>query len=130
MKKNITLKTDLHREEAMAILEKLPVDGTFMVAFKETSIRNIEQNNLMWSLLHEISQQVEWYGQKLTPENWKDVFTAALKRSKVVPGIDGGFVVIGAHTSTMTTREMAELIELMQAFGAEHHVKFKANRGE
>jgi hypothetical protein len=80
-------------------------------------------------MLSDISNQVDWYGQKLTPENWKDVFTAALRRSKVVPGIDGGFVVIGAHTSTMTIREMAELIELMQAFAAEHGVKFKANRG-
>ena len=77
-------------------------------------------------MLHDISGQVDWHGNKLTPENWKDVFTAALKRQTVVLGIDGGFVVCGTSTRKMTKAEMNELIELMNSFGAEHEVKFKA----
>ena len=73
-------------------------------------------------MLAEISRQVEWYGQHLTPEEWKDIFTAAMKRLKVVPGLDGGFVVVGAHTSTMTVKEMVDLQEMMAAFGAERGV--------
>jgi hypothetical protein len=73
-------------------------------------------------MLHDISDQVDWYGQKLTPEEWKDVLTAGLKKQRAVPGIDGGFVILGAHTSTMSKGDLSELIELIAAFGAEHGV--------
>lgn len=86
--------------------------------------RSIAQNSRMWAMLTDISRQVDWYGQKLAPDEWKDVFTAALKRQNVVPGVDGGFVVIGARTSKMTIREMGDLMELMSAFGAERGVQF------
>ena len=89
-------------------------------------MRSLEQNRLMWANLEDISQQVIWYGQKLHKEEWKDVLTAALKKQKIVPGIEGGFVVIGARTSKMTVAEMNELIELAIMFGAQQGVKFRA----
>lgn len=88
--------------------------------------RSTEQNSRMWAMLAEISAQVNWHGQKLSSEDWKHVFTAALKRTRVCPGIDGGFVVLGQSTSQMTKAEMSELQELMSAFGAEHNVRFSA----
>lgn len=87
--------------------------------------RTLEQNSKLWAMLGEVSQQVIWYGQKLTSEEWKDVFTASLKQQKVVPGIDGGFVVCGQRTSKMTKSELSDLIELMYAFGVQHNVRFK-----
>jgi len=87
--------------------------------------RSSEQNAKMWAMLTEVSQQVTWHGQKLAKDEWKDVFTAAIKRQKVVPGIDGGFVVIGARTHKMSIQEMSELMELMLAFGAQQGVEFK-----
>lgn len=89
------------------------------------STRSTEQNSKMWAMLHEVSVQVDWYGQKLTDDEWKDVFTAALKKQRAVPGLDGGFVILGARTSKMTVSEMSELIELMTAFGVERGVQFK-----
>ena len=89
-------------------------------------MRSLEQNRLMWANLEDIAQQVVWYGQKLHKEEWKDVLTAALKSQKVVPGLEGGFVVIGARTSKMTVAEMNELIELSTAFGTQQGVKFRA----
>ena len=86
--------------------------------------RNLEQNARMWAMLTEVSQQVVWHGQKLSKEEWKDVFTASLKRQKVVPGLDGGFVVLGSSTSKMTKAEMSELIDLICAFGAQNSVVF------
>lgn len=86
--------------------------------------RSDAQNRRLWAMLTEISQQVDWYGQKLTAEEWKHVFSASLKRQKAVPGLDGGFVVLGQSTSKMTKTEMSELQTLMEAFGAEHGVKF------
>jgi len=75
-------------------------------------------------MLTEVAHQVDWYGQKLTPEDWKDVFTAALRRARVVPGIDGGFVPLGMRTSDMSKGEMSALFELIEAFGAERGVRF------
>jgi len=80
----------------------------------------------MWANLEDIAQQVIWYGQKLDKQEWKDVLTAGLKKQKIVPGIEGGFVVIGARTSKMTVAEMNELIELAVMFGAQQGVKFRA----
>lgn len=88
--------------------------------------RTSPQNRRMWAMLRDVSQQVDWHGQKLTEGEWKDVFTAALKRQKVVPGLDGGFVVLGQSTSRMGKAEMAELQELMEAFGAQQGVRFTA----
>jgi hypothetical protein len=86
--------------------------------------RSLDQNAKMWAMLADLSRQIEWYGQSLTSDEWKDVLTAALKKQKAVPGIDGGFVVIGARTRNMTIREMSDLVELMYAFGAERDVKW------
>ena len=86
--------------------------------------RSLESNSLLWVLLGEVSKQVEWYGSKLTAEEWKDVFSASLKKQKVVPALDGGFVVCGQRTSKMTKSEFSDLIELIQAFGAERGVNF------
>lgn len=89
-------------------------------------MRSNKQNRLMWANLTDISEQVDWYGNKLHKEEWKDVLTAALKQQKVVPGIEGGFVVLGARTSKMTVAEMTEMIELSTAFGTQQGVKFRA----
>ncbi len=92
----------------------------------EPKTRSWLQNRRMWAMLRDVSQQVDWHGQRLHDSEWKDVFTAALKRQKVVPGIDGGFVVLGSSTSRMTVAEMGELMELMEAFGAQQGVRFTA----
>ena len=88
--------------------------------------RSDAQNRRLWSQLTDVSEQVNWHGQMLTSTEWKDVFSAALKRTKVVPGLDGGFVVCGQSTSQMSKAEMNELFALIEAFGSEHSVSFKA----
>jgi hypothetical protein len=86
--------------------------------------RSDAQNRRLWAMLTDISRAVVWYGQKLTAEEWKHVFSAALAKQKVVPGLDGGFVVLGQSTSKMTKAEMSEMQELMMAFGVERGVQF------
>ena len=98
--------------------------GRRMVVEVRAETRSLEQNSRLWAMLADISKQVEWYGHRLTPDEWKDVFSASLKRTKVVPGLDGGFVVCGQSTSKMTIAEMCELQELMEAFGAQKGVRF------
>ena len=84
--------------------------------------RSLDQNAKMWPMLGDIAEQVQWHGQHLKDFEWKDVFTAALKRYRAVPGIDGGIVLLGMRTSRMTKGELSELIELMYSFGTEHNV--------
>ena len=81
-------------------------------------------------MMEDIARQVDWYGQKLTKDEWKDVFSSALKRRRVVLGLDGGFVVCGQSTSKMTIAEMCEMQELMEAFGAQRGVRFTAQEVE
>lgn len=104
--------------------------GHRLVMEVKPETRSSAQNKRLWAMLTDISQQVDWYGRKLTPEDWKHIFTAALSKQDVVPGIDGGFVVLGKSTSKMTKGEMAELQTLMEAFGAEKGVKFTAQEDD
>ena len=99
--------------------------GHRMVLEVKPQTRSLEQNSRLWAMLTDISDQVEWYGRKLSPDDWKNIFTASLKKQDVVPGLDGGFVVLGVSTSKMTKAEMSDLQTLMEAFGVEKGVFFK-----
>ena len=121
MRQVIHLYNKYQRQLALRAVE-LAEEGHVVEIRDKT--RSLEQNSRLWAMLGEISNQVDWYGNKLTPEEWKDVFTAALHRQKVVPGIDGGFVVCGHRTSKMTVKEMGDLQELMNAFAAERGIVF------
>ena len=107
-----------------AAKEQLQAGKKLVLSLTEET-RSVEQNAKMWATLAEIANQVDWYGQKLTAEEWKWVLSASLKKQRAVPGIDGGFVVLGQSTSKMTIAEMSEMIELAVAFGAQHNVIFK-----
>ncbi len=110
------------RARAAAWIAKAP-EGT-RVEFKAPQ-RSLEQNARLWAMLTDVAMQVEWYGQKLTPNDWKDVFTASLRRARVVPGLDpGSFVPLGMRTSDMSKAELSDLMELISAFGAERGVVF------
>lgn len=86
--------------------------------------RTTEQNSKLWAMLNDVARDVDWYGQKLGPYDWKHIFTAGLKKSRCVPGLDGGVVILGTSTSHMNKLEFSELIELILAFGAEHQVRW------
>lgn len=89
--------------------------------------RSLDQNARLWAMLADIAAQVEWHGMKLEPTDWKHIFSASLQKQRAVPGLDGGFVVLGQSTSRMTVREMSDLMEIATAFGAEHEVRFSGS---
>jgi len=116
----IILRSERDRLRATSWIQQAP-QGT-RVEFKAAK-RTLPQNDLMWAALTEIARQVEWYGQKLTAEDWKDMFTASLKKARVVPGLDAGsFVVLGLHSSKLSKGEFSDLLELINAFAAERGV--------
>lgn len=91
--------------------------------------RSLASNRLMWALLADIADQVEWqvngHQQKIAAEDFKHILSASLFREqRIAEGVDGGFVILGQHTSKMTKAQMSDLIELLFAFGAERGVKF------
>ena len=95
--------------------------------FDITQPRSNPQNALMWKLLGQVSKQVEWYGQKLSSEDWKHVLSASLTGQRSIPGIDGGFVVLGVSTSKQSKEWLSNMIELIYAFGSQNGVKFETN---
>lgn len=86
--------------------------------------RSLDQNKRLWCVLRDVSEQVEWYGRYLPDHAWKDIFSAALERQDIVPGIDGGFVMVGGRTSKMDRKKFGDLLTIIDAFGAEHGVRW------
>lgn len=91
--------------------------------------RSLDQNAMLWSILTDISRQVDFVvngeAVKVSPEEVKDILTAALKgETRMAKGIDGGMVILGQRTSKMTVKQMAELISLAHAFGDEKGVRW------
>lgn len=93
--------------------------------------RTLPQNDLMWALLTDVSEQIEWEGRTRSTGNWKTLFTAALRSLEPVSGlVPGTIVYLGDSTSEMSKEEMSDLIELIYEFGAGRGVIFHANRDE
>lgn len=119
-KQYFVLSHDTARNNAVMACRNAP--HGYVVEIKEKT-RSLEQNSLLWALLTDVSRQVDWYGRRLSPENWKNVFSAALKKQDVVPNIDGdGFVVLGQSTSKIGKREFGDLVDIIQSFGAQRCV--------
>lgn len=115
MKKVFRLSHDQARNLAQEYVRNAP-EGHIVTIAEPT--RTLEQNALLWPLLERVSSGINWYGATLTPEEWKDVFSASLKKQKAVPGLDGGFVVCGQSTSKMGKKEFSDLLEIIYAFAA------------
>ncbi len=75
-------------------------------------------------MLTDIATQVQHHGQRLTPDDWKILFLAALKSElRMVPNLDNtGWVTLGRSSSDLSKSEMSALIELMFAYGAAHGI--------
>lgn len=121
-------KIRLVAESAVSAIMTRVEYGMDTVVSIDDPTRSLEQNDLMWRLLGILSKQKPWpvngVMQKISKEDWKDILTAGLKKSRVAQGVDGGFVVLGMHTSKMSIKAMSDLVEFIYAFGADHGVEF------
>ena len=108
------------RRRAVSAIQNAP-DGYVVKITPPT--RTLESNAAMWAALNDVASQVVWHGRKLDAESWKHIFSSSLKKQDVVPNLDNtGFVVPGQSTSKFTRAEMADMIELIRAFGTERGV--------
>jgi len=117
------LRNEMDRQRAIACLQKIDLDAGWTWTMRE-EVRSDQQNRRMWAMLRDISRQVEWYGQKLKDEDWKHIFSASVEKQRAVPGLDGGFVVLGISTRKQSKKWFNDMFEVMEAFAAERGVKF------
>ncbi len=119
----LVLHNDAMRAKAIDWIRRAPKETR--VEFKGPK-RTLPQNDRMWAMLTEISQQLLWHGQRLSTEDWKQVFLSALKQEmRIVPNIHGdGFVQLGRSSSDLSKEEMGDLMTIIEAFGARYGVKF------
>ena len=129
MKHTVTLNDAQSGHAAYAALwlqvKNLLLSGRRVHVTAKTDTRSLAQNNLMWSCLGDLSEQVLWFGKRLTDDGWKDFITAHLNGQELVPNMDGtGFVALGKgkSTSDMTIAEMTAVIDLAHCFGDERGV--------
>lgn len=122
----ITLCGKFDRDRAIKWITQAPA-GT-RVTFRDAKRTN-DQNAKLWAMLTEVSTQVEWHGQKLTPDDWKMIFMAGLKQEmRIVPNIEGnGFVNLGRSTSRLSKAEFSDLLEIVNMFAANHGVRFRGD---
>lgn len=95
--------------------------------------RNHEQNAKLHAMLSDIARQAKHAGKKWNVTIWKRLLVYSFLREKgeqaqMIPALDGnGFDVIYERTSSMTVKQVAELIEFVYAVGtSELGVKFTA----
>jgi NinB protein. len=121
--------SDRERERVLAWVRRAP--NGFRVEIKEPQ-RSTDQNSKLWACLTDISIQKLHHGLKLEPEAWKLLFMDALKREmRMVPNLDGnGMVAIGTSSSDLSKAEFGDLLEIIQAWGAENGVIFHDQQSE
>lgn len=124
---SMIIDTEAARTKAFAWIRKAPLG--WMLMLREDT-RTEAQNRLMWPLLTDISRQATHAGMKFTPEDWKDLLMAQLRREmRLVPNLDGdGFVNLNKRTSSLSKKEFSDLIELIYKLGAEKGVQFNDAR--
>ena len=120
-KRIFVLSHDTARQRATEAVRSAPHGA--QVVIQDLS-RTIAQNALMWPILTAFAEQLEWpvNGQMiyLTPEEWKDILSAAFRRetARVAMGLDGGVVMLGQRTSKFTKAEFSDWIEFLHATAA------------
>lgn len=123
MPATLILRNDNIKATAHKWIEVAPPDT--VVKFYKPK-RTIDQNDKMWAMLTEVSQQTTLRGGKKTSEQWKLIFMQACGHEiKFEEGLEEGvFFPIGHSSSRLSKDHMSQLIEFIYWFGAENGVKF------
>lgn len=119
------LSTESDRARILGFITGVSLDTPKQVSVNDEK-RSDQSNRKMWAMLRDVSKQVEWYGQKLKDEDWKHIFSASVEKQRAVPGLDGGFVVLGISTRKQSQKWFSDMFEVMEAFAAERGVRWTA----
>lgn len=128
MKQIFVLVHAIARMNAIAAV-RAAAEG-MVVEIKEAN-RTLDQNAAQWPVLDAFSKQLQWpvNGQMvyMTPEEWKDVLTAAFRRetARLAMGLDGGVVMLGQRTSRFGKKEFGQWLEFLHSVAAERGVNIE-----
>lgn len=90
--------------------------------------RSLDQNAAQWPILQAFADQLQWPVNGamvwMSPEEWKDVLSAAFKREtvRVAMGMDGGMVMLGSRTSEFGKKQFSDWLEFLHATAAARDV--------
>lgn len=96
---------------------------------KKPSSRTEAQNKRLHAICGDIARQKEWAGQRWDRETWKRILIAAVYGQKVVPGLDGGVVVLNASSSRMTVGQLSEVIAFAEAWAVQQGIQLSDDPG-
>jgi hypothetical protein len=123
---NWLIRPSFWRDDLIRVFRELadsPQDHAARITVKVLGTRTLAQNDKLQATIRDIARQVEWHGQKLSVDDWRAMIVASYRKGqRAVPGIDGGFVVLGASSKDLSVTECSDVIEVAHAFGAEHGV--------
>ena len=125
----LVLECEDDKRKAISWIGKAPI-GT-RVEFK-ASKRTLPQNDLLWALLTEVSQQLDHGGKRYEPGQWKAIFLHAFGREvSFLPSLDGKtFLPIELSSSDLSKDEMTDLIEFIIKEGTERGVTFREHNND
>lgn len=139
----IRLVGDTQKQTAIAMLNNLPLGHGLEIVARETpKARSLDQNNLLWAVLTEISEQVFADNRQFSAECWHEYFKTIFlpygdednlaelvkdplryKKWSVLP--DGSRTLTGS-TTDLTKYGFSEYMEQLYSFASERGVSFSA----
>ncbi len=128
MKQTFHLVHPVARQRAAQALQNAP-EGHVMTLAEPT--RNLEQNAAQWPILQSFAEQLQWpvNGRMIfmDADDWKHVLSAAFHKETalIAHGLDGGVVMLGARTSTMSKREFSEWLDFLNATAADRGIELE-----
>jgi len=125
----LIMDSDFNRRKAIEWIGKAPEGAR--IEFK-ASKRTLPQNDLMWALLTEVSEQLDHAGKRYDPDQWKAIFLHAFGREiSFLPSLDQKtFLPIELSSSDLSKDEMTDFIEFIMKEGSDRGVVFRQHTND
>jgi hypothetical protein len=131
--KQVFRLTDSSKTRA-AIIEAILNAPVGRIVEIKPETRKLVQNSQQWPILNAFAEQVQWpiNGSMvyMSPDDWKDVLTAAYKNEtvRIAQGFDGGVVMLGFRTRDFSAEEWPNWMAFLNWAAAEKGVKVRASK--
>lgn len=97
-----------------------------------------EQQKRLNAMCGDLSEQVVWsvridgvdYPQKLHRDDWRHMWAGIRLGAKIVPNPEyaGHYMTLSASSLRLTVEDAAEVLDMIQAFGDQHEVRWSSEK--